>query len=43
MVETFPIYGKGNSQSNLNSTKSPMKDIPKEKQAKTHTNQTNKD
>ena len=39
----FPQRGKGNSQSSLRDTKSPIQDKPKEKQAKTHTNQTNKD
>ena len=43
MVETFPIYGKGNSQSNLKSTKSPIQSKFKEKHANTHTNKTNKD
>ena len=34
---------KGNSQSSPRGTKSPIQDKPKEKQDKTHTNQTNKD
>ena len=42
-VENFPIHGKGNSQSSPRGTKSPKQDKPKEKHAKTHTNQTNKD
>ena len=39
----FPHHGKGNIQSSTRGTKSPIQDKPKEKQAKTHTNQTNKD
>ena len=39
----FPQHGKGNSQSRPRGTKSPTQDKPKEKHAKTHTNQTNKD
>ena len=39
----FPQHGKGNSQSSPRGTKSPIQDKPKEKHAKTHTNQTNKD
>ena len=39
----FPQHGKGNSQSSPRGTKSPVQDKPKEKHAKTHTNQTNKD
>ena len=39
----IPQHGKGNSQSNPRGTKSPLQDKPKEKHAKTHTNQTNKD
>ena len=39
----FSQHGKGNSQSSLRGTKSPIQDKPKEKHAKTHTNQTNKD
>ena len=35
--------GKGNSQSSPRGTKSPTEDKPKEKQAKIHTDQTNKD
>ena len=38
-----PQHGKGNSQSSPRGTKSPIQDKPKEKHAKTHTNQTNKD
>ena len=38
----FPCWGKGNSQSSPRGTKSPIQDKPKEKHAKTHTNQTNK-
>ena len=39
----FHQNGKGNSQSSPRGTKSPIQDKPKEKYAKTHTNQTNKD
>ena len=39
----FPQHGKGKSQSSPRGTKSPIQDRPKEKHAKTHTNQTNKD
>ena len=39
----FPQHGKGNSQSSPRGTKSPIQNKPKEKHAKTHTNQTNKD
>ena len=39
---TFPQHEKGNSQSSPRSTKGPIQDKPKEKHAKTHTNQTNK-
>ena len=39
----FPQHGKGNSQSSPKSRKSPIQDKPKEKHAKKHTNQTNKD
>ena len=39
----FPQHGKGKSQSSPRGTKSPIQDKPKEKHAKTHTNQTNKD
>ena len=39
----FPRHGKGNSQSSPRDTKSPIQDKSKEKYAKTHTNQTNKD
>ena len=43
MVENFPKHGKENSHSSPRGTKSPIQDKPKEKHAKTHTNQTNKD
>ena len=39
----FHPHGKGNSQSSPRDTKSPIQDKPKEKHAKTHTNETNKD
>ena len=39
----FPQHGKGKSQSSPTGSKSPKQDKPKEKHAKTHTNQTNKD
>ena len=39
----FPQHGRGNSQSSPRGTKIPIQDKPKEKHAKTHTNQTNKD
>jgi len=39
----FPQHGKGNSQSSPWGMKSLIQDKPKEKHAKTHTNQTNKD
>ena len=39
----FPQHGKVNSQSSPRGTKSPIQGKPKEKHAKTHTNQTNKD
>ena len=39
----FPHCGKGNSQSSPRGMKSPIQDKPKEKYAKTHTNQANKD
>ena len=39
----FPQHGKGNSQSRPRGAKNPIQDKPKEKHAKTHTNQTNKD
>jgi len=39
----LPQHGKGNSQPSLRSTKSLTQDRPKDKHAKTHTNQTNKD
>ena len=42
IVENFPNIEKGNSQSTQRGTKSPIQDKPKEKHAKTHTNQTNK-
>ena len=38
----FPKHGKGNSESSSRSTES-IQDKPKEKDAKTHTNHTNKD
>ena len=41
IVENFQ-HGKGNSQSSPGSAESPIQDKPKEKQAKTHINQTNK-
>ena len=43
IVENSPQRGKGNSQSSLRGTKYPIKDKSKEKHAKTHTNQANKD
>ena len=43
IVENFPQHGKRNSQSSPRGTKSPIQDKPKEKHAKTYTNQTNKD
>ena len=43
IVQKFPQDGKGNSQSSPRGTKSPIQDKPKEKHAKTHINQTNKD
>ena len=39
----FPQHGKGNSQSSPRGNKSPKQDKPKEKHAKTHTDQANKD
>ena len=39
----FPQHGKGNSWSCPRGTKSPIQDKPKDKHAKTHINQTNKD
>ena len=42
-VETFPQCEKGNSQPSSRGAKSSIQDKPKEKHAKTHTNQTNKD
>ena len=39
----FPQNGKGNSQLSPGGTKSPAEDKHKEKHAKAHTNQTNKD
>ena len=39
----FPQPGKGNSQSSPRGTKRPIQDKLKEKQAKTHTKQANKD
>ena len=38
----FTQHGKENIQSSPRGTKIPTQDTPKEKQAKTHTNQTNK-
>ena len=43
IVENSPQHGKGNSQSSPRGTKSPIQDKPKDKHAKTHANQTNKD
>ena len=43
IVEHFPNMEKEISQSSPRGTKSPIQDKPKEKHAKTHTNQTNKD
>ena len=43
IVENFPKHGKGNSQSIPRGTKSPTQNKSKEKHAKTHTNQANKD
>ena len=43
IVENFPKHGKGNSQSSPRGTKSSIQDKSKEKHAKTHTNETNKD
>ena len=42
IVENFPKHGKGNSQSSLRGTKSPIQDKPKEKHAKIYTSQTSK-
>ena len=42
IVENFPNIEK-ESQSNPRGTKCPIQDKPKEKHAKTYTNQTNKD
>ena len=39
----YPHHGKGNIQSSPRGAESPIQDKPKEKHAKTHTNQTNKD
>ena len=39
----FPQYGKGDSQPSLRGIRSPTQDKSKEKHAKTHTHQTNKD
>ena len=39
----FSQHGKGNSQSSPRDAKSPIQDKPKEKHAKTHTNQTKQD
>ena len=38
-----PQHGKGNSKSSPRGAKSPIQDKPKEKHAKIHTNQTNKE
>ena len=38
----FPQHGKVNSQSSLRRAKNPIQDKPKEKDAKTHTNQLTK-
>ena len=43
MVGEFIIHGKEKSQSSPRGTKISIQDKPKEKHAKTHTNQTNKD
>ena len=43
LAAKFSQHGKGNSQSGLRDTKSPIQDKLKEKHAKTHANQTNKD
>ena len=43
IVENFPNMEKERSQSSPRGTKSHIQDKPKEKYAKTHTNQTNKD
>ena len=43
IVENFPNMEKEISQWSPRGTKSPIQDKPKEKHAKTHTNQTNKD
>ena len=40
IVENFPIYGKGYSQSSPESAESPIQDKSKEKHAKTNINQT---
>ena len=42
IVIIFLQHGKGNSQSSPRDTKSPVQDKPKEKNAKTHTDQTDK-
>ena len=39
----FSQHGKGNSQSSPRSMKSAIQEKPKEKQSKTHNNQTNKE
>ena len=39
----FSQHGKGNSQSSPRGKKRPIQDNPKEKHAKTHNNETNKD
>ena len=43
IVENIPNMEKQTVQSSPRGTKSPIQDKPKEKHAKTHTNQTNKD
>ena len=43
IVENFPQHRIGNSQPSPRGTKNPIQDKPKEKHAKTHTNQANKD
>ena len=40
ILENFPNYWKGNSQSSPGSTESPIQDNSKEKHAKTHINET---
>ena len=43
IVENFPNMEKEIVKSSTRGTKSPIQGKPKEKNAKTHTNQTNKD